>query len=419
MKILIVDDNEQNLYMLNSLLKGSNHDVVSAKNGEEALKKLEFGLVDLIISDTLMPVMDGFQLCHKVKVDDRLKQIPFVFYSATYKEEEDIELARKLGAAKYLIKPMEPLEFLREIQVVSKEADEGKYGKPSSPLPEEKEVYRLYNERLISKLEHMMSKLESELAEHKKSEQIAKEVREYAENILDVMREPLIVLDTDLKVISANKAFYETFKVDPNETKGRYIYGLGDRQWDIPKLRELLGGILSRGGTFDSYEIEHDLETIGPKTMLFNVRHLVTMQMIVITIEDITERKQIEKELLLTKAIFDDAVDGILIADMKSKKFHKGNNSICRMLGYSPQEITDLKVEDIYPEENLPYVISQFERQVKGEIYLAEDIPVKKKNGSIFYADINATAIAIAGKTYLIGFFRDTTGHKQAEAGKH
>jgi len=130
--------------------------------------------------------------------------------------------------------------------------------------------------------------------------------------------------------------------------------------------------------------------------------------------------KQLERELLLAKeeefrAIFDNAVDGILIADIESKKFYMGNNAICRMLGYSPQEIKDLGVMDIHPEKDIPYVISQFERQLKGGIHLAEDIPVKRKDGSVFYADVNAATITIAGKAYLIGFFRDITNRKQAE----
>ena len=132
--------------------------------------------------------------------------------------------------------------------------------------------------------------------------------------------------------------------------------------------------------------------------------------MILITIEDITERKQMERELAQAKeeefrAIFDNAGDGILIADMENKKFYMGNNAICRMLGYSLEEIKNLGVMDIHPEKDIPYVIDQFERQVKGEFHLSRDLPIKRKDGSIFYADVNATTITIAGKTYLMGFF--------------
>jgi PAS domain S-box-containing protein len=130
-----------------------------------------------------------------------------------------------------------------------------------------------------------------DITEHKKVQQITEDARVYAESIVETIREPLIVLDTDLKVISANNSFYQTFKVNPEETKGQFIYDLGNRQWDIPKLRQLLEEILPGNNTFDDYEIEHAFETIGPKTMLLNARRLDSVQMILIAIEDITDRK--------------------------------------------------------------------------------------------------------------------------------
>ena len=259
-----------------------------------------------------------------------------------------------------------------------------------------------------------------DITEHKKAQQAIEDARAYAENIIETMREPLIVLDTDLKVISANRSFYQTFKVNHKETQGQFIYDLGNRQWNIPRLRQLLEEILPKSNTFDNYEIEHDFETIGPKTMLFNARRLTAMQMILITIEDITERKQMERELARAKeeefrTIFNNAGDGILITDMENKKFYMANKSICRMLGYSPEEIKDLGVMDIHPEKDLPYVISQFERQAKGGFHLSRDLPVKRKDGSVFYADVNATTLKIAGKIYLMGFFHDTTERKNKE----
>ena len=133
-----------------------------------------------------------------------------------------------------------------------------------------------------------------------------------------------------------------------------------------------------------------------------------------------SERKHLETELSLAKeeefrTVFENAVDGILIVDMESKKFYKGNNSICRMLGYSPEEIKNLGVLDIHLEKDLPYVIDQFRKQVKGDLNISEDLPVKRKDGSVFYADVNSATISIAGKVYLMGFFRDITNRKQAE----
>jgi len=127
----------------------------------------------------------------------------------------------------------------------------------------------------------------------------------YAESIVETIREPLIVLGDDLKIISANKSFYQTFKVTPEETQGRFIYDLGNRQWDIPKLRELLETILPQKTTFNNYEIEHNFETIGPKIMLLNARQIERVagkeRIILLAIEDITERKEIEAGLEKTR----------------------------------------------------------------------------------------------------------------------
>jgi len=134
---------------------------------------------------------------------------------------------------------------------------------------------------------------------------------------------------------------------------------------------------------------------------------------------EVTERKQAEEVLRDSeerfRAIFDNANDGILLADTETKKFHVGNNTACQMLGYSLEEIKNLGVTDIHPKEDLPYVIEQFQRQVRREIAVAKDLPVKRKDGSVFYADVNTSLVTLAGRTYLLGVFRDITERKLAE----
>ena len=134
---------------------------------------------------------------------------------------------------------------------------------------------------------------------------------------------------------------------------------------------------------------------------------------------EITEHKRADEVLKESEQrfrnIFDNAKDGILLADTETKKFYTGNKSICQMLGYSLCEIKNLGVVDIHPREDLSHVIEQFEKQTKKEIILAKDIPVKRKNCSVFYADINASLMFLDGKTYLMGTFRDVTDRKRAE----
>jgi two-component system CheB/CheR fusion protein len=129
--------------------------------------------------------------------------------------------------------------------------------------------------------------------------------REYAESIIDTVREPLIALDQDLRVVTVSRSFYDVFKVNPKETVGQLIYDLGNKQWDIPKLRELLEKILPEKSTFDNYEVEHEFATIGKRIMLLNARQIQRVlgkeKIILLAIEDITERKAIEAGLEKTR----------------------------------------------------------------------------------------------------------------------
>ena len=164
MTILIVDDNEPNLCLLQILLSGNGYLVVSAANGVEALAKARQNPPDLVISDILMPVMDGFALCREWKKDERLRQIPFVFYTATYTDEHDREFALSLGAEQFLVKPMGPKVFMRMILKVLQQVQRPPTAPTRVPIkaPQQEEVGYLkqYNEVLIRKLEAKMEQLE-------------------------------------------------------------------------------------------------------------------------------------------------------------------------------------------------------------------------------------------------------------------
>jgi CheY-like chemotaxis protein len=116
MKILVVDDMEEGLYLLETVLKGSGYEVITAKDGVEALNKLKEESIDMIISDILMPEMDGFQFCRECKKENNLKNIPFIFYTATYVNKKDEEFALSLGAERFIVKPVRnksTLKYLR------------------------------------------------------------------------------------------------------------------------------------------------------------------------------------------------------------------------------------------------------------------------------------------------------------------
>ena len=152
----------------------------------------------------------------------------------------------------------------------------------------------------------------TEITERKRSEQAAHGAKEYAESIVDTVREPLLVLTPDLKVQSANESFFRTFQVSREQTQDRPLYELGNRQWDIPQLRRLLDEVLPNDHQFNDFEVEHAFEGIGRRTMLLNGRRLDTAQLILLAIQDITERRRGEQERELLARELNHRVKNIL-----------------------------------------------------------------------------------------------------------
>lgn len=139
-----------------------------------------------------------------------------------------------------------------------------------------------------------------DITDRKRAEREVLDSKYYAESIIESLHEPLLVLTADYIVLSANPAFYRHFKVAPSATLGRKIYELGNQQWNIPALRTLLEDVLPANNSFDEFEMEHTFEDIGPRVMLVNARRLDHLQLILLGLRDITERKRLESEAQAT-----------------------------------------------------------------------------------------------------------------------
>ncbi|MHC1772776.1 MAG: HD domain-containing phosphohydrolase [Flexilinea sp.] len=159
-KLLIVDDVPQNLYVLDVLLKTNGYEVKSAVNGIDALEIARNDPPDMIISDILMPGMDGFSLCRIWKADEKLKNIPFIFYTATYTDAKDERFAMSLGADRFLIKPLEIEVFLQAIQDVFMAFETKKQTDQQKNYEKDDNFYKDYNEILFYKLEEKMQQLQ-------------------------------------------------------------------------------------------------------------------------------------------------------------------------------------------------------------------------------------------------------------------
>ena len=136
---------------------------------------------------------------------------------------------------------------------------------------------------------------------NKAQDNISKDSRElalhYMKTLVDVARESFLILDAKLQVVSVSPTFYENFHVSPEQTENKFVYELGNGQWNIPDLRNLLEEILPQKKVVKNYEVVHDFETIGERIILLNARQVDSVQLIILAIEDITIRRDLEKKL--------------------------------------------------------------------------------------------------------------------------
>ncbi|MCJ7618197.1 MAG: PAS domain S-box protein, partial [Desulfobacterales bacterium] len=312
-------------------------------------------------------------------------------------------------------------------------------------------------------LEQMVRKLEKDAVKRKRAEKAVYESEEKFKAIAGSAKDAIIIMDNEGNISYWNKAAENIFGYLSDEALGKemHIFLAPEKyhksyEIGIHAFRETGNGRVL-GKTLELEAVKKD-GTIFPMELSVSAVKIDDKWNAVGIVRDISERKEIDEELRkhrdqleemvkertleLTKAneelqaeiaerkrvetqlreseekfraIFDSATDGIVIVDSETEKFFIGNFMFCEMLGYSSEEINNFKIEDIHPREDLPYVLAKFHDQVRGKYSLVPDIPVKRKDGSIFYADINSSVISIYGKPYLMGIFRDITKRKQAE----
>jgi PAS domain S-box-containing protein len=260
-----------------------------------------------------------------------------------------------------------------------------------------------------------------DITKRKKAQEELKESEEKFRDLFENANDLIQSADVNGRFIYVNKKWLMTLGYTEDEVKSLTITDIL-RKDQIPHCMEIINEVRS-GKSFEKVEtvfMSKDGREIyvegGANAKFKDGKFIATRGFF----RDITERKQAEQVLRDSeerfRAIFDCTIDGIIIADIENKKFVIGNKAICNMLGYSIDEFKNLGVMEIHPQEDLSFVVEQFEKLARKEIALAENIPMKRKDGSIFYADINSVSVTLAGKTYLLGSFRDITMRKQAQA---
>ena len=234
---------------------------------------------------------------------------------------------------------------------------------------------------------------------------------------IDSIEDAIFIHDGEFRILRCNRAYQQYAKLPFKKIIGQEYFKV------FPKLGAPLQSCinsLKNSATKGGDEEELEVNGMMLRSRVYPIKGKKGKYLYSIhTLENITEYRKLEKTLntseLNFKAIFEGASDGILIADTINKKFTHANEKICKMLGYTLEEILSLSVKDIHPQKDYDYVLREFKKQLKGEIELATEVPVVRKDDTVFFADINSFPLIISEKKYLVGFFRDVTTRKISE----
>ncbi len=242
----------------------------------------------------------------------------------------------------------------------------------------------------------------------------AEHARNYSEAIFATVREPLVVLDSDLKVETANQSFFECFGVSPEETLRCSIFEIGNRQWDFPKVHQLLDDIVSGGKRLQDVEIEHNIQNVGWRTFQLNARLLKrggVVGQILLALEDVSDRKKTAEAKY--RRLFETAKDGILIIDPDSGEITDANAFIVELSGFSREEVLGKKFWESGPLSEVRQAEEVLGKLRNEEIVKLPDVPLRTKTGRGVEVEIIGN-IYLEGEKRVVQFnIRDITDRKQ------
>lgn len=293
MNTLIVDDKKEGRYLLRKILSQHNFDTESAKNGKEALRKLRLGKFDIVISDILMPTMDGYQFCKRCKSDENLKDIIFIFYTATYTEQKDEDLAYKMGADGFIRKPLEPDKLMQRINKILEDKKE-KDQKPSKKkYKKNNEIFDLYSQRLVKKLEHKMLKIEEKEKQYRA--------------IFETTGTATLIINDDKTIALANNEASVLFGYSREELEGEEWTEFVSPQ-DLERLQKYhkIRRGKNQGKAPHKYEAELVDNNGNTHDTIINIKMNPYTDQSVVSIVDITRLKKALNELENNKRLLDE-----------------------------------------------------------------------------------------------------------------
>ena len=240
--------------------------------------------------------------------------------------------------------------------------------------------------------------------------------RDFASAIVQTVREPLVVLDSQLRIEAANRAFFQTFRTSPEDSLKRSVYEVGGGQFDFPKLHDLLDNAAQSKYCVEDVEIERDFEGAGRRTMLLNARRIEDEGqngLVLLALEDITERKLAAEARY--RRLFEAAKDGILIADANTGEITDTNPFLERLSGYRREELVGKRLWEIAPLAGNPEVESALERIREQEMAQFPDLLLKSKSGRAVHVEVIANEYTEGARKVVQFNIRDITERKRFE----
>jgi PAS domain S-box-containing protein len=461
-KIVIVEDSPTQAQQLEYILETHGYQVLSASNGKEAFALLRSDKPNLVISDIVMPEMDGYELCKQIKTDEKLKDVPVILLTVL-SDPADVIRGLECGADNFITKPYDERVLFSRIEYLQLNwmMAESKQVQMGVEITFSGQKYFITSDRLQI-LNLLLSTYEAAVSKSKELEQAQGELRrlnEQLEQRVKARTAALAKANEELKLeITERKRSEHQARERMKELQAFYsLAEITEREGiTLDELYQELTNILPKSWRYtenacarivigdSEFHTKNFTESAWKQSAPVKVNRSVVgridvgyleqkpeedegpflkeERLLIDTIAErlghITERKQTEEALGESeeryRTLFESAAQGILIVDTETMKYKYANPAICTMLGYSQEELTKMAVSDIHPKASLEHVLAEFTAQASGEKTLST-LPCLKKDGTIIYANINAAKAIIDGRECNIGFFTDITERKRTQ----
>lgn len=412
-RILVVDDDGNNRYLLQSLLQAHGFEVIPAENGEDGLAKARLHHPDLIISDILMPVMDGYAFCHQLKSDDAIKQIPFVFFTASYNTQKDEAFALSLGAERFVFKPQEPEALIAMVEDVLK-GSRFASREARKPLGEEMEFFRQHNEVLFNQLEKKLLDLEQA---NERLRTMEEKYRLSFENITDIV----LVFDANLTIASVSPSAERILGYRPGEFVGRSVEDLRtimtpqSFQLATQNIGQVLEGKIITSAVYEAIAADGTRKYLDISgSPIFRDGRI---EGLVCDARDVTERVLADNARRDSEELFGQFMryfPGSAYIKDSDRRIIYLTGSVEECFGVQPQEWLGKKSEEIWPEEIALISKKEDEAVLRGEV--VQSVTQRPQKDGPHTWITHRFPIRRQNKPPLIGCLSlDITGQKKAE----